>query len=122
MKKVLTLAVISTSVLLLSCSKENNDDEEIACPVVAANAVPQQVKDSFNVRYPATIVIKWFNKDNTGYSAYFEVSDTDKLVHFSNTGMFIKEETEHDQHGQHVDNTTPGGKSTSEGCECEMDD
>lgn len=121
MKNLFLFAALSASVLLFSCTKEKDDDEENPCPIIDAKLVPQQVKDSFNVRYPSAAVITWFNKDNAGYCAYFKTTGIEKLTQFDLTGIFIKEETESNQEGEHEDNTTAGGKNSG-GCECEIDD
>ena len=115
MKNILVI-IVAGAVLLFSCNKEGKDKEENLCPVVAASAVPQVVKDSFAVRYPATTVTTWFNKDSVAYCAFFSVSGIEKLAQFTNNGTFIKEET--DQEDEQEDSTS--GKPTN-GCECETD-
>ena len=105
------------SISFSSCKKESKEAENL-CPVVAASAVPQVVKDSFAVRYPATIVTTWFNKDSVAYCAFFIISGVEKLAQFANNGTFIKEEIETHPEGEHQDNTGTGGKTTT-GCECE---
>jgi len=115
---VLMLAVIF-SISFSSCKKEAKEKAENLCPVVAASAVPQVVKDSFAVKYPATTVITWFNKDSVAYCAYFVTSaNVEKLAQFANNGSFIKEEIETHQEGEHEDSTGTGGKTTTD-CECE---
>ena len=54
MKKVFLLVTVSATLLFFACKKDGNEKAENHCPVVAASLVPQVVKDSFAVRYPAT--------------------------------------------------------------------
>ncbi len=110
------LAVIF-SISFSSCKKEGKEAKNL-CPVVAASAVPQVVKNSFAVKYPATIVTTWFYKDSSSYCALFTISSVQKLAQFASNGTFIQEEIETDQEGQHQDSTGTGGKTTT-GCECE---
>lgn len=111
--------IISVSVFFFSCKKEGKDEKENLCPVVLASAVPQVVKDSFNVRYPATTVTTWFNKDSVAFCAYFiTAANVEKLAEFANSGSFIKEEIETHQEGEHEDSTGTGVKAGT-GCECE---
>jgi thioredoxin-related protein len=119
MKKIVLIA-LTASIVFIACSKDDkNEKAENTCPEVAASMVPQIVKDSFAIRYPANTVIIWFDKDNVGYCAYFVVAGIDKLARFSNNGSFIKEELETEQDGQNEDSTVTNGKSTM-GCECEI--
>ena len=116
----LLLIVISISLFFVACKKEGKDKAENLCPVVAASAVPQVVKDSFALRYPATVVTTWFNKDSVAFCAYFITSaNVEKLAQFANNGSFIKEEIETHQEGQHEDSTGTGGKVG--GCECDTE-
>ena len=121
MKKIILvmIAVISVTVIFFACKKEAKEKTENPCPVVDASAVPQIVKDSFALRYPATNVITWFNKNNVSFCAYFKTSaNMEKLVQFANNGSFIREELETEQEGQHEDSTATGVKVNG-GCECE---
>lgn len=122
MKKLVFVALVSTVTAFVACNKEGMEKSENMCPVVAASAVPQMVKDSFTVRYPGITVATWFNKDSVAYCAYFVAATSDKLVHFSNSGSFIKEELEVHQEGQHEDTTgtASGGKTPETGCICEI--
>ena len=121
MKNALLLFAVSATLLLFACKKDGKEKAENYCPVVAASLVPQVVKDSFAVRYPATTVTTWFNKDSVAFCAYFITpANAEKLAQFANNGSFIKEEIETHQEGQHVDSTGTGGKVSS-GCECETD-
>lgn len=121
MKKVLLLVAVSATVLFFACKKDGKEKNENLCPVVAASLVPQVVKDSFAVRYPATTVTTWFNKDSVAFCAYFITSaNVEKLAQFANNGSFIKEEIETHQEGQHEDSTGTGGK-VGGGCECETE-
>ena len=121
MKNALLLFAVSATLLLFACKKDGKEKAENHCPVVAASLVPQVVKDSFAVRYPATTVTTWFNKDSVAFCAYFITpANVEKLAQFANNGSFIKEEIETHQEGQHVDSTGTGGKVSS-GCECETE-
>ena len=106
-------------VILKEYKKEGKDKAENRCPVVAASAVPQVVKDSFDIRYPKSTVTTWFNKDSVGFCALFTFSGVEKLAEFANNGSFIKEEIETHQEGEHQDSTGTAGKTTT-GCECEI--
>jgi hypothetical protein len=121
MKKIILLVVVPAILLFVACNKEGKEKAENKnnCPVIAATAVPQVVKDSFAIRYPAITVTTWFNKDSVGYCAYFISATGDNLIQFANNGMFIKEETAIYQDGQNEDSTGTGGKTTT-GCECEI--
>lgn len=119
MKKILLAILIYAPLIFFACEKEGKDKEENLCPVVAAESVPQIVKDSFALRYPATNVTTWFNKDSVAFCAHFITSaNIEKLAQFANNGSFIKEETEANQDGQHEDSTGTVGKSSG-GCECD---
>jgi len=118
MKKI--FLIVSVTVIFFACEKEGERNAENLCPIIAANAVPQEVKDSFTVRYPETNVITWFNKDSVAFCAYFIASPhQEKLVQFANNGSFIKEEIEIHQDGQHEDSSGIGAKVNG-GCECEI--
>ncbi len=120
MKKLFLLVVISASLIFFSCEKEGRNKEENLCPVVAASAVPQAVKDSFALRYPITNVTTWFNKDSVAFCAHFITSaNVEKLAEFANNGSFIMEEVEAHQDGQHEDSTGTVGKLDG-GCECDL--
>lgn len=122
MKHFFVLAAIATAALV-SCEKEKAEKAENICPVVAASVVPQIVKDSFSVRYPATTVTTWFNKDNVGYCAYFTMGGIEKLSQFANNGSFVKEQIETNESGEHtdgIDSTATGGKVPASGCVCEI--
>lgn len=119
MKKIV-LSVLTATIVFIACSKDNkNEKSENTCPVVTVSMVPQVVKDSFAIRYPANTVITWFNKDSVGYCAYFAVAGIDKLAQFSNNGLFIMEELETNQEGQNEDSTATAGKDIT-GCECDL--
>lgn len=120
MKKVFLLVAVSATILFFSCKKDGKEKDENLCPVVAASLVPQVVKDSFAVRYPATSVTTWFNKDSVAFCAFFITSaNVEKLARFANNGLFIKEEIEMHQDGQHEDSTATGDKAG--GCECDTE-
>lgn len=107
-------------VFLISCEKGSKENTEKKCPVVAANLVPQMVKDSFVQRYPVDSVRTWFNKDNVGYCAYFVSFGIEKLARFSNNGNFIKEENESNENNEHEDSTVVSNGKLNSGCECEV--
>ncbi len=116
MKKILCAVLIFVPLIFFACEKK--EKAENLCPVVAAESVPQIVKDSFALRYPATNVTTWFNKDSVAFCAHFITStNIEKLAQFTNSGSFIKEETEANQVGQHEDSTGTVGKVN--GCECD---
>lgn len=117
MKNFLLISIISIAVFV-SCKKETKETNEKDCPVVAANLVPQIVKDSFMHRYPTDSVRTWFNKDSVAYCAFFVSTGIEKLAQFSNGGNFIKEEIESNENMEHEDSTATG--KTSAGCECEV--
>jgi thioredoxin-related protein len=118
---VFLFVAISTSVIFFSCKKEGKDKTENLCPVVAASAVPQVVKDSFTVRYPATVVIMWFNKDSANYCAYFKtISNVETLAEFVNDGSFINEQIETHNDNEAEDSIIVNGIKTGKvSCECE---
>ncbi len=107
------LIILSLALCLSSCEK-NNDDNERDCPEVDAKVMPSIVTTSFQTQYPTATVIKWFNKDNKGYVAYTIINGKKSLVHFDNTGRYIKIESDNEQQGQHQDD--------DDECECEIDD
>ena len=123
MKKILFMAIAAVLVLM-ACSKERNEKGENLCPVIAESVVPQVVKDSFLIRYPATAVTTWFYKDSSSYCALFTLSAVEKLAQFSPDGTFLEEIIETHQEGQFEDSTsttTNGVKgSMVTGCECEV--
>jgi hypothetical protein len=122
MKKIFLLATVLSIILFVACNKESKEKSENTCPIVAASAVPQIVKDSFAARYPAVTVTTWFNKDSVAYCAYFMAASGNKLAEFANNGSFIKEEIEIHQEGQQEDTTGTAnvGKTPATGCECEI--
>lgn len=118
------IAVILTSVLFLSCSKEEkkgSGEIENRCPIITAAAVPQVVKDSFAIRYPSMTVNTWFQKDSIGYCAYFIQSvNQQKLVEFTRTGFFVSEEIDMDHDGNFEDSTGHSSPKIPSVCECEI--
>ncbi len=133
MKKVKFLTIVPLSffgvviavcsmVFFQSCSKEGKHDEnENHCPIIAATAVPQIVKDSFAVRYPSLSVDTWFVKDSIGYCAYFiQPVSQHKLAEFTKTGSFIKEEIDLDHDGKFEDSTGLSKTKNPSSCECEI--
>ena len=117
MKKIFLMALVATAIFF-SCKKDGNEKAENLCLIVAESLVPQAVKDSFVVMYPAIIVTTWFYKDSSGYCALFTISAVEKLAQFAPDGSFIREEIETHQDGENEDSTGTGGKVTT-GCECE---
>ena len=120
MKKLFILILVSATIFF-SCKKEAKEAPENLCPVVVESAVPQAVRDSFKVRYTSTAVTTWFNKDGLAFCAAFLSSGVEKIAQFSNNGIFIKEEIETHQKGEHEDSTSGAGKLTG-GCDCEIPD
>lgn len=120
MKKILLL--VSVVALVVACSKkEKKEGTDKHCPVIAASAVPQAVKDSFAVRYTGTTVTTWFQKDNIGYCAFFmKPANQRKLAEFSTSGSFISEETDVDHNGSFEDSTGTTGPKGTTTCECEI--
>lgn len=120
MKKIFLLATIAITLILFSCKKENKETSENLCPVIAASAVPRAVLDSFVVKYPSTIVITWFYKDNSSYCAYFKTAtNVEILAEFTSTGSFIKQKIESEHGNEGEDSTSTSGGKTTKGCECE---
>ena len=119
MKKVLFM--FGLIIVLAGCEKEARDSEENECPVVEASAVPATVTSAFTNKYPSETVIKWFQKDNTGYCAYFLHNvNQRKLAEFSTSGTFISEEADDDHDGKFEDSTGTAGIKTPNECECEV--
>jgi hypothetical protein len=118
------LVAISWSVIFTSCSKDGKkegNENENHCPVVAAAAVPQIVKDSFAVRYPSLTVDTWFQKGGIGYCAYFiQPANQKKLAEFTKTGSFIMEEIDLDHNGNFEDSTGHSDPKVPGVCECEL--
>jgi len=110
MNKVLIL--LFSAFALSSCEME--DEKDRPCPIVASEKIPDEVMTGFKTEYPADSVITWFNKDNNGYVALFNHNNTKKLAQFDNKGIFVKEEPEMEQDGEHHDDD-------DKGCDCETD-
>ncbi|MDQ2719870.1 MAG: hypothetical protein M3Z26_08960 [Bacteroidota bacterium] len=120
MKKIFLITAVSVVAIFFACNKEGKEKSENICPVVAASAVPQAVKDSFAARYPATNVTTWFNKDSVAFCAYFiTTGNIEMLAQFANNGSVIKEEIETQKNGQLEDSTGTVGKVNG-GCECDI--
>lgn len=115
------IIVIAAFALFSSCvKKETTETKEKACPAIDKTHVPAVVKNSFQNKYPADSVITWFRKDSIGYCAYFkQVPSIKKLAEFDNVGLFLKEETDNNQQGNHVDSTQVNDVKGA-GCECEI--
>lgn len=118
MKPTIVIAAIA---LFSSCAKkEAAETKEKACPAIDKTLVPRAVKNSFQNKYPADSVIAWFRKDSIGYCAYFkQIPSIKKLAEFDNAGLFLKEETDHNQQGNHEDSTQVNDVKGA-GCECEI--
>jgi hypothetical protein len=118
------IVAISSMMFFASCSKDGKKDgneTENHCPVIAATAVPQVVKDSFAVRYPSLTVNTWFQKDSIGYCAYFiQPVNQKKLAEFTKTGSFIMEEIDLDHDGNFEDSTGHSDPKLPGVCECEI--
>ncbi|MEO7310675.1 MAG: hypothetical protein ABIX01_09765 [Chitinophagaceae bacterium] len=108
MKKILFILAIAT--IGVACEKEH--EHKNLCPVVSEKAIPTSVSSAFQGKYPNVIVEKWFNKDNKGYCALFNLNGKETKVLFDNIGNFQKEEM--DQKGQHEDDD-------DNGCQCHTD-
>ncbi|MBI3720465.1 MAG: hypothetical protein HY252_17945 [Sphingobacteriales bacterium] len=118
---ILLIVALIFSIPFSSCSKEGKKENENHCPVIAATAVPQPVKDSFALRYPALTVTTWFQKDSIGYCAYFiQPVNQKKLAEFTKTGSFIMEEIDLDHDGNFEDSTGHSDPKLSGVCECEI--
>lgn len=103
-----TFPPISISLPILFLSSEKNDKEKAGnfCPVVAPSMVPLGVKYLFALRYTATNVTTWFNKDSVAFCTYFTTSSNiEKLSEFSNSRSFIRDQIETHQDGQRENST-----------------
>lgn len=119
----LPAVIFILSIAFTSCSKEKNKDKEKEnlCPVVAANVVPQVVKDSFSFRYPSLVVNTWFRKDSIGYCAYFiQPVNQKKLAQFTAAGVFVKEEIDNDHDENSEDSPDTSNHKITGSCECEI--
>ena len=126
MKTKLFFATLSLVILSYSCKKDVVNKSKSLCPVVDVSAVPNIVKDSFNLRYPGITVKTWFNKDNYSFCAYFVLDDGDKLAQFANDGNFITEQMLINEDVQSDDNTDDNSdgltdpKAINTGCKCNI--
>lgn len=119
MKKL--LAIVLTLVTLVSCEKLDllsKHKKDKPCAVVAAETMPSKVTASFQTKYLGVTVEKWFNKDNNGYCALFTLNGKKTLSQFNNDGVFLNEETDVEQEGNHQDDNDNDSDS---GCECETE-
>lgn len=119
---ILLAVVLIFSIPFTSCSKEGKKDgNENHCPVIAASAVPQAMKDSFAVHYPSMTLDTWFQKDSIGYCAYFiQPVNQRKLAEFTTTGIFVMEEVDIDHDGNFEDSTGNSNPKVPSVCECEI--
>jgi hypothetical protein len=118
---IIFVLILIFSIPLSSCSKEGKKESENHCPTIAASAVPQVVKDSFALRYPAMTVNTWFQKDSIGYCAYFiQPVNQKKLAEFSTAGVFISEEIDNNHDGHFEDSTGQSNPKVVSVCECEI--
>lgn len=119
MKKILlTLSVVA---VLAACKKQGKETKN-HCPTIAASAVPAGVVSAFKTKYPADVVITWFQEDNIGYCAYFiQPVNQRKLDEFTGSGVFVAEETDNDKDGEFEDSTGVSGPKGKSVCECEID-
>ncbi len=114
MKKL--LIILSVAAFFASCEKRHEEKE---CPVVNTESVPRAVLSSFNESHSNTVVISWFNKDNTGYVAYSKnATGNSVLTKYDNSGKFISEDVK----GQNKCGKSKHEDDDDEGCECEVDD
>lgn len=119
MKKLTLIGLVV--IIITSCHKMENlnpfekKHKDTPCATVSSEAVPQAVRDGFTHQYPGVNVTTWFNKDNNGYCAEFTQNGVKTLAQFSNDGMFVKEEADNNQEGEHHDN------NTDKGCSCELE-
>jgi hypothetical protein len=118
------LILIAASLFFASCSKDgkkDNNENENPCPIIAATAVPQVVKDSFSIRYPLMTVDTWFKKDSIRFCAYFiQLGNQKKLAEFAKNGAFIMEEIDLNGDGNFEDSTGHSDPKFSSICECEI--
>lgn len=123
--KLITLSLFSLVIIISSCEKFHRDEDENEnhCPIVADSLVPQVVKDSFAVRFPAVTVQTWFYKDSSSYCALSGVEPQEQLAQFAMDGSFIKivSESENEAAGEPSTDTTGGIKSSHYSCECEIE-
>lgn len=126
MKKVaLAIFLVST---LLSCEDidfENpfkKDRKEKPCPTVNSESMPLSVTATFNEKYPNSSSVIWFNKDGKAFCASFTFNGNKILAQFSNEGVFIKEESDFDQDGEHQDENDDDENDDDEGCNCDTED
>jgi hypothetical protein len=118
---ILFVWIFIFSIPLSSCSKNEKKESENHCPTIAASAVPQVVKDSFALRYPAMTVNTWFQKDSIGYCAYFiQPVNQNKLAEFTSLGVFVLEESDKDHDGHFEDSTGQSNPKIGSACECEI--
>lgn len=108
MKKFI-IALFPMAFILNACEKEH--EREFPCPVVSANQVPINVQESFVAKYSKITVDNWYNKDNTGYYASFQLNSLKTVASFKNDGTFIAEKVQN-QKGQHHDH--------EDDCGCEV--
>lgn len=117
MKKL--LAIVLTLITLVSCEKVdllNKHKKDKPCAVVSAETMPSEVTASFRTKYSGVTAEKWFNKDNNGYCALFTINGKKTLSQFNNDGVFLNEETDAEQEGNHQDDNDNDSE-----CECETE-
>ena len=127
MKKSMILA-LGLLFMTFSCEKNDkeNDSEDVPCAVVANADVPTTVSSAFEAKYAGRTVVKWFNKDNHGFAALFDVNGVKTLAEFNNDGTFVKEEIdeveEEEEHdGIFGNHDEDDDENEDDGCECEME-
>jgi hypothetical protein len=98
--------------LMASCNKLQNKNND--CPVVAASSVPAAVKKSFTEKYPNSTVEKWYSKDNTSYTALFNLNGSKVLSQFDQEGAIQKEELQEKE-----EYANESKNEDDQGCDCE---
>lgn len=120
MKKIL-FAFMSLT-LWTACAKEGKkveDEPTNHCPVISALSVPAEVIAAFQTAYPKQTVLVWFQKDSTGYAAFFvNGGNQRKLVEFSASGTFVSEKIDVDYDGNFEDLSGIADSKSSFQCEC----
>ena len=76
--------LFSISLFTLSCSNAQKPSKE---------AVPQNVKDAFALRYP-TVKIKEWEREEDGFEAEFKMNKIEMSANFSSYGVFQEVEQE----------------------------
>lgn len=120
MKNVVSLSLLLFTIV--SCSQleeldlfgKNKDNEHEAppCPTVTNDSIPETVANTFANEYPDVTPELWCVTDSNDYVAVFLMDSLETKAFIASDGVFIKEEVDIDQQGNHEDEDT--------GCECEF--